>query len=87
MSVLNRKLLEKTLTNEELSDYDEISVGVIVSLEEIIDRDLEELNDLVEERILAIDSNYILSDIGYEVVGVKAGAIILKVGAALESIG
>lgn len=67
-----------------------LEVTIVVSLDELIDNDIEDLNDLCEERIV---ENGILADIRYKVVGhvpskdQSSGDVLLQVNAEVDKSG
>jgi hypothetical protein len=79
------------LTTEEIefamhTNGGHVCEKVLVELDDVIDREgVDGFNDLLEGRLLGEESNHILSDIEYSVVGTYAGSIIIEVDACLES--
>lgn len=59
---------------------------IALSLEELIDTDIESLNSLADETFIGDGASYCLSDINYRPTGIrKDGCILIEVDADLES--
>ena len=63
------KPIEEPLKASTLDKLDKVSVIVPIELGELIDHSLEELNEIMDERILGEDFDGSLADIYYSMVG------------------
>lgn len=90
-------VIKKSLSEAELQKICDagarLEVVVEISLSDLIDLGLDELNDFVEEIIIGTSFSACLMDIGYEVVGhvpatpnggIAGGSVLLKVNAAID---
>jgi hypothetical protein len=96
---INLTLLKKPLSLQELkaqAKNGRISVNIVISLEDLLNYGIEDLNDLADTRILNVAIGASLSDINYKVVGVIPakenapgclnGEIIINVNADVSDI-
>lgn len=83
--------LTKPLTEKQLKGYDELDVPILVDISDLIDTGgLDGLNDLMDERVMAIDG--CIADINYCVIGFRKGKpfvgldgeVIIRVQATIE---
>jgi len=81
-------LLTKAMDQKELADNvrkdGTIQAQVVVTLEEVLDNDLDYLNDVLSERITGSEAG--LTDISFEVAGSVTGTndLIIRVTANVE---
>ena len=85
-------VLSSPLNDVELRDLatkaGRLKVQVRVPLDEIIDvENMEEFNNLIDDKVLSADATIMLSDMYYKIVGTKDGDAIIRVEAQLEDDG
>lgn len=87
------KPLRITALKKLLKNKGRLTVNIGVSLSDLINRNMNEFNELVEERVIDKDVMATLSDIGYSVVGhipgsvdknYMSGGIIIQVNADVD---